>query len=1626
MVALKSAGFRARARSRIAQTPGTSLATTNNSGPCETRATRARRSVPGGETTYVNRPRIALGIALAALAAFFAFALAPGQDAAASEAQAPVVTGWTLVKFVQPQPACTGSGFRDVVHYQRLECGFGYAAVSGTTLAGTLRSIVKVSFLDRDGNALQTQTATARTTAGSEGWQFSIQPQRLPSPWPAGPVTIRVTEVDPDGTGPLANQVGNFGETGIVLNALGATIAAGAGDHKPGEPVQINGSVYEIEHVSVLTSPEQIAVPATVSVRVRTPAGEIRGPYGPFTADAQGRFTGTLPAAATAGVTATAETGFKTTVSIEVVDAFYDDPASGRWEAKEAGSGGLALFVPPSSLLLSNSYVSDVGWVKPGETYPFRLFVRNYTSSPAAGTQVTLPAPDGTTFTNVTTTNGSGSATISGGAITWDVGTVPAAVGDVPAIRTLVVEARADTLGQDPQIVWKNLSTTATLTSTGGPTLTSSSHGPKVIPPKATYDTARYGDRPFAVVAADYFDRKHADVHTAESLREKINSPDITGSTFNLYQEMSYGQLFPNGTVPSSGMSTAGWDVQWKSDRYKGSGFTFTEPKPAGACTGTSYKSLQGSAVYGERIHDGWYQLPGDTGYYGGDTDSFANVAAPQVAFIDQACGPIGKAVYDAAHIADPEIDYSDYDTDKDGVVDFFMLVFAGIGGNGGSQLNVPPYDNIWPHSSSLEGQYTDAETGLGGYISDDQLKDLEGRPLYFVDSARDRMTTSVTAYPVYVRVGPYNVNPEAAIDRASVISHEYGHSLGLPDYYSSSGSGRETYGDWNLMATDKSQNIDVNGKQELGWLVPRVLKPGQSSVAGWKDSKANTHRIDWVQPDGTPYALSGSGVNNGEAYVAKLPGRRILDPAKVPSGAHVWWSDSGDNFNCVPSGGHNLDVYVPALKELPAGTPVKLTFKSSWDTEWDYDYGYVMGAVSNDDGSVSYTALPSAKGYTTPQSQNPNAIGCQLTYGNGITGSSGSYAAGTQAVDRLAPTTAYPAPVFLPDEYDLTSLAGRSSAIRFSYSTDGGVAHIGWFIDDVQITTGDGRVLYDSTFENGEDEPELYNGGCRGGLSTSDRCTSGWKHLNAAAESEADHAYYLEMRDRSGFDANSHGENDRAALAFSPGLLLVYTDENSGYGNTGEGGTDAPNQSPLDSQPEIGVATPNLDDAAFTALPGKNAFSDSKTAARPGGWVDNYKDAASAYPDGNWHFDFGCLSFLVDSMTGTGIGPATSPGDLQGNVTFTLGSGCAPFDYGFGVPNAAPTAAADAKPASALVGTPITFDGSGSFDDRQPGDQLTYDWAFGDGATATGRTVTHAYAKAGSYTATLTVKDAEGLTDTATVTVTATGAPDLKVTAITSTVSRETATFTATVANVGNVAAGASTTEFLLDGTTVLGSAATPSIAPGASVQVTATWSTKRQKGDHRLTVTADKGAAVAESDETNNAAEYAFTVKGNKVQNGSFEEPGTTGGAPAGWTPQSTSAGSTSWSGSGADGSKAATASGNGGNAALAGSPTWTSAPVPVAPGEVLDFAVAVNSLGASSPASAGLLYLGPLGNVLQKVTLVTAPLTTSGFQLLESTVTIPVGVAQVQVVLTGFAATDVATAGTVTFDDVGLYTH
>jgi PKD repeat protein len=442
----------------------------------------------------------------------------------------------------------------------------------------------------------------------------------------------------------------------------------------------------------------------------------------------------------------------------------------------------------------------------------------------------------------------------------------------------------------------------------------------------------------------------------------------------------------------------------------------------------------------------------------------------------------------------------------------------------------------------------------------------------------------------------------------------------------------------------------------------------------------------------------------------------------------------------------------------------VSVSFKSRWDIEWDFDYGFTFVTT---DGS-SYTSLPSANGYTTLKAQNPNQSGCLNRHDNGLTGSSASYAAGTQAVDRA--TNRYAAaPPFVDDAYDLTAYAGQSGVVlRLSYYSDPGLDRPGWMIDDLRVTTGTGDVLYSTDFES-QDELRILPGGCgEGGIRSADRCTSGWTRLQGGSESAQDHGYYLELRDRSGFDFDGRGEADRGAIGWSPGVLVEYTDQVRGYGNNGSG--PPPRQHYIDSQPEPGfdcgnnifetdpdpgVLTPSrCQDAAFTAAAGDDAFADT-------GWIDNFHDDSSA--DGFWHFDYGCLTLDVLRMSGDGGNSAALPSDLSADAVITAGTGCMPYDYGRGgLANAAPTAVADAKPTEAVAGQTVTLDGGGSYDDRQPAGELTYAWDVdGDGDTDKGGQVaTHAYSAPGTYEATLRVTDGEGLSDTDSVTITVAPAP--------------------------------------------------------------------------------------------------------------------------------------------------------------------------------------------------------------------------------------------------------------------------
>lgn len=82
-----------------------------------------------------------------------------------------------------------------------------------------------------------------------------------------------------------------------------------------------------------------------------------------------------------------------------------------------------------------------------------------------------------------------------------------------------------------------------------------------------------------------------------------------------------------------------------------------------------------------------------------------------------------------------------------------------------------------------------------------------------------------------------------------------------------------------------------------------------------------------------------------------------------------------------------------------------------------------------------------------------------------------------------------------------------------------------------------------------------------------------------------------------------------------------------------------------------------------------------------------------------------------------------------------------------------APIATIAAKPTTGPRKLTVAFDASGSSDPL--GEQLSYQWSFGDGSNDKGAAVTHAYTATGTFTATLTVSTPSGRTSSSTVPIT-------------------------------------------------------------------------------------------------------------------------------------------------------------------------------------------------------------------------------------------------------------------------------
>jgi PKD repeat protein len=151
------------------------------------------------------------------------------------------------------------------------------------------------------------------------------------------------------------------------------------------------------------------------------------------------------------------------------------------------------------------------------------------------------------------------------------------------------------------------------------------------------------------------------------------------------------------------------------------------------------------------------------------------------------------------------------------------------------------------------------------------------------------------------------------------------------------------------------------------------------------------------------------------------------------------------------------------------------------------------------------------------------------------------------------------------------------------------------------------------------------------------------------------------------------------------------------------------------------------------TALPlaGQPVLFDGSSSSDPDGPITSY----------SWNFgDGGTAGGATLSHT------YTSYGTYSVTLTVTVADGQTASTTKQVVVKSVPAAAFAVLTGNPAVGRPVVFDGSRSSDPTTS--IVSYSWDFGDGATGTGSIPSHAYSTYGTYTVTLTITDANGLSN--------------------------------------------------------------------------------------------------------------------------------------------------------------------------------------------------------------------------------------------------------------------------------------
>ena len=246
--------------------------------------------------------------------------------------------------------------------------------------------------------------------------------------------------------------------------------------------------------------------------------------------------------------------------------------------------------------------------------------------------------------------------------------------------------------------------------------------------------------------------------------------------------------------------------------------------------------------------------------------------------------------IVEACKLVESTVDFSQYDWNNDGEIDFVYVIYAGKGqADGGSS------ETIWPHNWDI----TSARAYTGG----------DGKYCTYTAAQCKVDGLSINNYACS---GELN-GQDGSLNGIGTFCHEFGHVLGLPDLYDTDyGTNYEnclTPNDWNIMDGGSYNadghcppNYDPWEKYFFGWHTPINLGNEGQNVTLYANGTAN-YQAYQINASGTQQNYNKSGVcyyienRQAQGWDAPLTGHGLLI-WKVNFNASAWENNAPNNTN--------------------------------------------------------------------------------------------------------------------------------------------------------------------------------------------------------------------------------------------------------------------------------------------------------------------------------------------------------------------------------------------------------------------------------------------------------------------------------------------------------------------------------------------------------------------------------------------------------------------------------------------------------------------------------------------------------------------------------------------------------